>query len=85
MSLVNAHWILRILNYQGLLVFLLVSDVHLQETWYPPGLLHRLVHVPSPFLLHDLVIERIPDVSEMGGLFSCQSFADDLQSPDFIL
>ena len=85
MNLVKAYWILRILNYQGLLVFLLVSDVHLQEAWYAPGLLHLLVHVQSPFLLHDLVIERIPDVPETGGLLSCQSFADDLKSPGFIL
>ena len=85
MNLVNAHWILRILNYQGLLVFLLVSDMHLQKTWYAPWLLHLLIHIPSSFLLNDLVIERIPDVPETGGLLSCQSFADNLQSPDFIL
>jgi hypothetical protein len=59
--------------------------MHLQETWYPPWLLHLLVHVPPPFLLHDLVIERVPDVPEAGGLLSGQSLADDLKSPDFIL
>jgi len=59
--------------------------MHLQETWYAPGLLHLLVHVPPPFLLHDLVIERVPDVPETGGLLSGQSLADDLKSPDFIL
>jgi hypothetical protein len=84
-NLVNVHWILRILNYQGLLVFLLVSDVHLQEAWYAPGLLHLLVHVPPPLLLHDLVVERVPDVPEAGGLLRGQRLADDLQSPDFIL
>jgi hypothetical protein len=59
--------------------------MHLQETWYAPGLLHLLVHVPSPFLLNDLVIERIPDVPETGGLLSGQRLADDLKSPVFIL
>jgi hypothetical protein len=77
-NLVNVHWILRILNYQGLLFFLLVSDVHLQKTLYPPWLLHLLVHVPPPLLLHDLVIERVPDVPEAGGLLRGQRLADDL-------
>ena len=59
--------------------------MHLQKTWYPPWLLHLLIHVPSPFLLNDLVIERIPDVPETGGLISGQRLADDLQAPDFVL
>ena len=59
--------------------------MHSHEARHAPGLLHLLVHVPSPFLLHDLVIERVPDVPEAGGLHSSQRLAGDLQSPGFVL